>query len=178
MSSSADIIAGFLIILVGLPLFILWLRDDIRRASKMQVSKAQKAGQVSAYILGIFFIIIGVLNLGTDLERKIASTHPITSYVFDAVFTLFGLFTWAATRFGYGGGFWSIIGAFLVGGAFAGTVSIVETQVRGGHYNSPISFYTRIVSCWVIGGIFLFIGHCRHSKKQHVLSDTKLNSKN
>jgi hypothetical protein len=170
MSNTANTIVGFLIILVGLPLFILSLRDYIKSARAMQYSKAQTFGRVSAYVLGILFVMIGILNFWNDFEQRQVLHTPIASFVFDLVFIFFGFFTWATMRFQYGGSFWSIVGAFLVGGAFAGTISIFETHIRGGQYSSPSAFYARIVSCWVVGGILLFIGHRRHTKKKQVLS--------
>jgi MFS family permease len=174
MSNTANTIIGFLIILVALPLFILWLRDRIRQASAMRYSKAQAVGMVSAYILGVLFFIIGVLTFWTGLEQGPSLPNPIASRVFDVALAIFGLITWVATWLRYGGGFWSIIGGFLVAGAFAGTVSIIETHMRGWHFNSPVAFYTRIAACWVVGSVFLFIGHRRHCKKKQVLPNTVL----
>ena len=167
-NNTTSVIQGFLIILVALPLFILWLRDHIRRARAMRCSKIQTARRASAYILGVLFVIIGAFNLWTDFAQRPTTPHPTDSYVFDVVFVIFGSLTWAATRFRYGGGFWSMIGGFLVAGAFAGTVSIIETHMRGWLYDSPVAFYIKIATCWVIGSILLFAGHWRHCKKKEV----------
>lgn len=165
MNNSSDIILGFLIILVGLPLLILGLRDCIRQARNKNYSKIQKIGYVSAYIFGYLFIFFGIINFWTDLKQTSTPT-PTASYIFDVVFIIYGLLIWATTRFQYRGGLWFIIGAFLVGGAFTGTVAIIEMHMRGWHYNSPLLFYGRIILCWSIGGLFLFIGHRRHKKKE------------
>jgi hypothetical protein len=168
MSNTANTVIGFLIVLVGLPITILLLRDYTRRASAMQYSKAQTAGLVIAYILGGFFVIMGSVNIRTEET----SIHPIADCVLNVAFIIVGLLTWAATFFRYGGGFWSIVGVFLVVGAFAGTVSIVETHIRGWHYDSPVAFYIRIATCWIVGVVFLLMGHRRHRKKNQMLPNT------
>ncbi len=126
-------------------------------------------GRVGAYILGVSFVTIGVYIFWTDLEQRPPPFHPIASYVSGVVLTIFGLLTWAATRFRYGGGFWSIIGGLLVAGALTGTASIIETHIRGWRYDSPVAFYTRIATCWAVGGVFLLIGHRRHRKEKQAL---------
>jgi hypothetical protein len=136
----------------------------------MQYSVAQTVRLVIACILGGLFVIIGVVNFRT--EQLQTSIHPIADFVFNVTFIIVGLLIWTATFFRYGGGFWSIAGAFLIAGAFAGTVSIVETHIRGGHYVSPAAFYTRIASCWIVGAIFLLIGHRRHRRKNQMLPNT------
>ncbi len=135
----------------------------------MKYTVVQTAGLVIACILGGFFIIMGVIEF---LDKKLqASNNPIADFVLNVGFIIVGVLIWLATFFRYSGGIWSIAGAFLVAGALAGTVSIVEIHLRGGHYDSPVSFYTRIASCWIIGVGFLLMGHRRHRRKKQVLPD-------
>jgi hypothetical protein len=138
----------------------------------MDYSKIQKIGYVSGFIFGYLFISIGIINFWTDLKQTPTPTLA-ANYVFDVVVIIYGLLIWTATRFQYRGGFWFIIGAFLVGGAFAGMVAIIETHMKGWHYKSPILFYSRIISCLLVGIVFLFIGHRRHKKKKEALREAE-----
>jgi hypothetical protein len=78
---------------------------------------------------------------------------------------IWGVLIFVAKWFRYRGGLWFFGGAFLAGGALVGTVSIVETHLRGWHFDSPVAFYIRIASCWIVGGILLIIGQLRHRRK-------------
>ncbi len=132
------------------------------------------APRTIAYIVGIGLIFFGVTDFRVALTSNTPSFNPFAGFVMDVTFFISGVLTCVWTRFRYGGGFWSIIGAFLVAGAFAGTVSMIETILRGEHYNSTVALYIRIAACWLVGIVFLFIGHRRHCKKKWALTKTAL----
>lgn len=161
MSDTGKIIGGFIIIFVVLPVLILLLRDCTRRSTTMQYSNAEKVGLVIAGILGGLFVSIGAVSFWP--EQPQTSITPIADFVFIVSLFIVGLLIWTAIFFRYRGGFWSIAGAFLVAGALTGTVSIVESHIRGWQFN--VAFYARIASCWIVGVAFLLIGHRRHRRK-------------
>ncbi len=119
-----------------------------------------------AYCIGILAIIWGAVGLGRDNEMAAASTVKVAEYVFHVMGIIWGVLICVATWIRYRGGLWFAVGTFLVGGAFVGTASIVETHIRGWHFDSPVAFYTRIAACWVVGVAFLVTGHRRHCRKQ------------
>jgi hypothetical protein len=165
MNDTSNAIVGFLLILVVLPLFILWMRDHIRRARAMHCSIADTVGRAIAYILGVLFVLVGVASFRPDLQPGEILVNPITHYLFSVILIIIGILTWAATRFRYGGGFWFISGIFLAGGALTGIVSMIETHVPELPYESN-AYYGRIAAFWVVGFILLFIGHWRHCRKK------------
>lgn len=123
-----------------------------------------------AYCIGVLAIMWGVVGLCTDNEMAATSTVRVAEYVSPIMGMIWGVLICVVTWLQYRGGLWSAVGAFLVGGAFVGTVSIVETHIRGWHFDSPVTFYTRIAACWVVGVAFLITGHRRHRRKQQARS--------
>ena len=117
-----------------------------------------------AYCFGVLVIIGGMVGMGTDIELATSSPVSVATYCFSVMCVIWGVLICVATRLRYRGGLWFFGGAFLVGGALVGTVSILETQLRGWHYSSPVAFYIRIASCLIVGCILLFIGQRRHRR--------------
>jgi len=122
-----------------------------------------------AYCVGVLAIIWSADGLGTDNETAAASTVSVAKCLFPLVGIIWGVLICVATLLQYRGGLWTAVGAFLIGGALVGTVSIVETHIRGWHFNSPAAFCTRIAACWAVGVTFLVMGHRHHRRKQQEL---------
>jgi hypothetical protein len=118
-----------------------------------------------AYCFGILIIVGGIVGIGTDIELATSSTVSVANYLFGVMCVIWGVVICVATWSRYRGGLWFFGGAFLAGGALVGTISIVETHLRGGHFDSPVAFYIRIASCWIVGGVLLVIGQQRHRRK-------------
>ena len=117
-----------------------------------------------AYAAGIWLFVIGASGLHTDFAS--AMTWAVIKHrAFHGVCILWGVLVWAATWFRYRGGFWSVAGAFLLGGALINSVLVVVVQVNGLELDSPVPFYVRTALLWVAGGVLAVIGHLRHRRK-------------
>lgn len=120
------------------------------------------------YCIGVLLIGCGIVIFYKDsLVARTSLVRP-AEFVLDAMCGIWGVLICLATLLKYRGGFWSIIGGFLVGGALVGTVSIVDTYLRGMQFDSPVVFYNRIISCWAIGVVLLVIGHQRHRRLNRI----------
>lgn len=121
-----------------------------------------------SYGLGVFLICCGALYFYAHFSAVKGSPAKAADYVFAIVCGIWGVLIFLAALLKYRGGLWSVIGGFLVGGALTGTVSIVETLLRGMQFDSPVVFYNRIMSCWAIGVVLLLIGHQRHRRLNRI----------
>lgn len=119
-----------------------------------------------ASCIGVLAVTWGVIGLGTGYGMAAVSSVKAAEYVFHIMGVIWGVLICVATWLRYRGGLWFAIGTLLVGGALVGTVSIVETHLRGWRFESPIAFYARIAACWIVGVAFLVMGHRRHRRKQ------------
>jgi hypothetical protein len=129
---------------------------------------------LTAYCVGVLIIIAGAIRLRIDIVMGRVSLMLVARYLFGPMCMIWGVLICIATWFRYRGGLWSVVGAFLVGGAFLGTMSLAEARLRGWHYDSLVAFYVKNASCWAFGVAFLVLGHRRHRKKQQVRPNTAL----
>jgi hypothetical protein len=117
------------------------------------------------YCVGILVIVLGIAGIGTDIELATSSTVRVAKCSFDVTNMIWGILICVVTWFRYRGGLWFLCGALLAGFALVGTVSIVEAHLRGWHFDSPVTFYIKTASFWLVGVASLVIGQRRHRRK-------------
>jgi hypothetical protein len=123
----------------------------------------QPVRRLSAYILGVALLLIGIVGFGIQVELENTDPNPFSGFVLDLVFITCGMLTCAATRFRYGGGFWSIL-INCVGFGFIGVASIMEWHLHDTHITFSVPFYSRVAIFLVAGFIFLVLGEMRRQR--------------
>jgi hypothetical protein len=130
----------------------------------MSYSLPHKFRLVSAYILGVALLLVGIVGFGIQIELGNTSPDPFSMFVLDVVFIICGALTCVATRLRYGGGFWSILGLDFVGFGVIGIASILESHLHGTHSTFSAPFYLRVAVFTVVGFICLALGEIRRHK--------------
>ena len=118
-----------------------------------------------ACVAGVWLCVLGASGLRTDFASPM-TWAVIKDQAFHGICILWGVLVWVATWFRYQGGFWSVAGAFLLGGALINSALLVVVQIKGLELASPVPFYVRTALLWVAGGVLAVIGHLRHRQKK------------
>jgi hypothetical protein len=119
-----------------------------------------------AYLFGLLFIGAGLVSLYGSVKQIAPKPASVADFVFGATTVVWGVLFCVATKMKYRGGFWFVIGIIFLGGAFIGSVSIVESLLRKWHFGSPMVFYSRVTFFWIFGSLFMVLGHRRHKRKK------------
>lgn len=134
----------------------------------MQDSTFKKRRPVWAYFVGGVLLALGILGLLVEFSRAAPSSTNFRGYVLAVEFLTCGLLIVGAVRSYYGGGLWSFLGVALVAVAVFRSAIALEVDLRGGHFRSPVIFYSTLAASWGIGFYCLAWGHIRHHRKEQV----------